>query len=145
VTSPAAPTPPDPPTRPAPPAAPIRPAPPDPTRRVTITVPAWVAALADPGIQVVGVLALLALAAFGLLVWGWSGVARTPYVPFQLPWLLSASVAGIGLLGFSLGAWSIHLGRRQDAAHRALTEDVVRDAAELADRVARAGTLKRSR
>jgi hypothetical protein len=113
----------------------------DPSRRVTISVPAWFAALADPGIQVVGVLGLLALASFGLLAWGWRGVARTPYVPFQLPWLISASVAGLGLLGFSLGAWSIHLGRRQDAAHRALTEDVVRDAAELADRVARAGTL----
>ena len=117
------------------------PAAPDPSRRVTISVPAWVAALADPGIQVVGVLVLLAVTAFGLLAWGWSGVARTPYVPFQLPWLISASVAGLGLLGFSLGAWSIHLGRRQDAAHRAFTEDVVRDAAELADRVARAGTL----
>jgi len=119
------------------------PAAPDPSRRVSITVPAWVAALADPGIQVVGVLALLALGSFGMFVWGWHGVARTIYVPFQLPWMISASVAGLGLLGFSLGAWSIHLGRRQDAAHRAFTEDVVRDAAELADRVARAGTLTR--
>ena len=117
------------------------PAAPDPSRRVTITVPAWVASLADPGIQVVGVLALLALTAFGMFAWGWRGVARTLYVPFQLPWMISASVAGLGLLGFSLGAWSIHLGRRQDAAHREITEDVVRDAAELADRVARAGTL----
>jgi len=116
---------------------------PDPSRRVTITVPAWVAALADPGIQVVAVLAVLALAAFGMFAWGWHGVARTIYVPFQLPWMISASVAGLGLLGFSLGAWSIHLGRRQDAAHRALTEHVVRDAAELADKVARAGTLSR--
>lgn len=113
----------------------------DPSRRVTITVPAWFAALADPGIQVVVVLAVLALASFGMFVWGWQGVARTIYVPFQLPWLMSASVAGLGLLGFSLGAWSIHLGRRQDAAHRAVTEDVVRAATELADRVARAGTL----
>ena len=124
------------------PEAPTPPIHPDPSRRVTITVPAWVAALADPGIQVVGVLVLLALAAFGMLAWGWRGIAATPYVPFQLPWLVSASVAGLGLLGFSLGAWSIHLGRRQDAAHRALTENVVRDAAELADRVARTGTLK---
>jgi hypothetical protein len=114
---------------------------PDPSRRVTISVPAWVAGLADPGIQVIGVLALLGLASFGMFAWGWHGVARTIYVPFQLPWMISASVAGLGLLGFTLGAWSIHLGRRQDAAHRAYTEDVVRDAAELADRVARAGTL----
>jgi hypothetical protein len=114
---------------------------PDPYRRVTITVPAWFAALRDPGVQVIGVLFVLAFAAFGLLAWGWRGVARTPYVPFQLPWLISASVAGLALLGFALGAWSIHLGRRQDAAHRLLTERLVRDAAELADHAARSGVL----
>ena len=117
--------------------------PPDPHRSVTITVPAWFAALRDPGVQVVGVLVVLALAAFGLMVWGWRGVAGTPYVPFQLPWLISASVAGLGLLGFTLGTWSIHLGRRQDAAHRVVTERLVRDAAELADRAARTGALKK--
>ncbi|HET6818261.1 MAG TPA: hypothetical protein VFH66_13630 [Mycobacteriales bacterium] len=116
---------------------------PDPTRRVTVTVPAWFAALRDPGVQVIGVIVALALAAFGLLAWGWRGVARTPYVPFQLPWLISASVVGIGLLGFALGAWSIHLGRRQDAAHRAVVEQLVRDAAELSDHAARSGGLKR--
>ena len=116
----------------------------DPHRRVTITVPAWFAALRDPGVQVVGVLVVMALGAFGLFAWGWRGVARTPYVPFQLPWIVSASVAGLGLLGFALGAWSIHLGRRQDAAHRLVTERLVRDAAELADRAARNGTLSRS-
>ena len=116
---------------------------PDPSRRVTITVPAWFAALRDPGVQVIGVLVVLAVVAFGLLAWGWRGVARTPYVPFQMPWLISASVVGIGLLGFALGAWSIHLGRRQDAAHRAATEQLVRDAAELADRATRAGALRK--
>jgi hypothetical protein len=118
---------------------------PDPTRRVTIRVPAWVAALADPGMQVFAVLAVLALAAFGMFVWGWHGVARTVYVPFQVPWMVSASLAGLGVLGFALGAWSIHVGRRQDAAHRAITEDLVRDAVELADRAARTGVLSSRR
>ena len=117
------------------------PAPSDPSRQVTITVPAWFAALRDPGVQVVGVLVVLALSAFGLMAWGWRGVAGTPYVPLQLPWLISASIAGIGLLGFALGAWSIHMGRRQDAAQRVLTERLVRDATELADRAARSGAL----
>jgi hypothetical protein len=138
VTTPGSPTPP---IGPAPPTPPVGPAPPDPSRPVTITVPAWFAALRDPGVQVIGVLVVLALVAFGLLAWGWRGVARTPYVPFQLPWLLSASVVGIGLLGFALGAWSIHLGRRQDAAHRFATEQLVRDAVELADRAANGSPL----
>ena len=116
---------------------------PDPYRRVTITVPAWFAALRDPGVQVIGVFVVLGIAAFGLMVLGWRGVARTPLVPLQLPWLISASVVGIGLLGFTLGAWSIHLGRRQDAAHRLMAERLVRDAAELADRAAHSGALRR--
>jgi hypothetical protein len=118
---------------------------PDPTRRVTITVPAWVAALRDPGIHVVLVIAGLLVAGFGVLAWGWHGVARTPYVPFQLSWLVSASLGGLGLIGFSLGAWSIHLGRRQDAAGRAAAEDVVRDVAELAESLRRSGRLKQAR
>jgi len=105
----------------------------DPHRRVTITVPAWVASLRDPGIQVLFVLGLLAVVAFAMLAFGWRGAARTPYVPLQLPWLVSAGLAGLGLLGFVLASWSIHLGRRQDAANRAAGESLVREAAELAE------------
>jgi len=104
-----------------------------PPGRVTITVPTWVAALRDPGIQATIVLALLAVAGFVMLTLGWRGAARTVYVPFQLPWLVSGGMAGIGLLGMALGAWSIHLGRRADAAHRIDVEDVVRDVAGLAE------------
>jgi hypothetical protein len=108
---------------------PERPAP----GRVTITVPSWVAALRDPGIQAAVVLGLLAVAGFVMLALGWRGGARTPYVPLQLPWLVSGGFAGLALLGMALGAWSIHLGRRADAAHRASVEDLVREAAELAE------------
>lgn len=102
-------------------------------------------ALRDPGIQVVLVLVALFVAGFAMLAWGWHGVAGTPYVPFQLPWLLSASIGGLGVIGFALGAWSIHLARRQDAAHRAVTEDVVRDVAELAESLRSSGRLNESR
>ena len=111
------------------PAAPDAP----PPGRVTITVPAWVAALRDPGIQATLVLALLAVAGFTMLALGWRGGARTVWVPLQLPWIVSGGLAGLGLLGMALGAWSIHLGRRDDAAHRADVEDVVRDVASLAE------------
>jgi hypothetical protein len=103
--------------------------------RVIISVPRWVAALHDPGIQSILVLAGLAVAAFVMFGLAWRGGARTPYVPLQLPWLVSGGMAGLGVLGMALGAWSIHLGRRQDALHREATEDLVRVAVELAEEV----------
>jgi len=106
---------------------------PGPGDYVLVRVPRWQAALHDPGIQAVLVLALLAVASFVMLALAWRGGARTPYVPFQIPWLVSGGMAGLALLGMALGGWSIHLGRRQDAAHRAATEDLVREAAELAE------------
>jgi hypothetical protein len=101
--------------------------------RVLISVPRWVAALHDPGIQAVVVLAGLAVVAFVMLALGWRGGARTTYVPLQIPWLVSGGMAGLALLGMALGGWSIHLGRRQDAAHRAAADDLVREAVELAE------------
>lgn len=90
-------------------------------------------AFSDPGAQALLVLAALAAAGFVMLGLAWRGAARTPYVPLQLPWLVSGGVVGLALLGMALGGWSIHLGRRQDAAHRAAAEDLVREAAELAE------------
>jgi hypothetical protein len=101
--------------------------------RVTITVPAWVAAWRDPGVQAIAVLVALAVAGFVMLGLAWRGAARTVYVPLQSPWVISGGLAGLALLGMALGAWSIHLGRRDDAEHRAVVEDLVREAAELAE------------
>jgi hypothetical protein len=92
-------------------------------------------ALRDPGAQAMVVLALLAAAGFAMLVLAWRGAARTIYVPLQVPWLVSGGVAGLALIGMALGAWSIHEGRRRDAEHRAVMEDLVREAAELAEDV----------
>jgi hypothetical protein len=101
--------------------------------RVLISVPRWMAALHDPGIQSVIVLAGFVVAGFVMFGLSWHGGARTPYVPLQIPWLVSGGMAGLALIGMALGAWSIHLGRRQDAEHRAQTEDLVREAVELAE------------
>jgi amino acid transporter len=100
--------------------------------RVKASVPD---AMRDPGVQALVVLALLALAGFVMLGLAWHGAARTIYVPLQSPWLVSGGVAGLALLGMALGAWSIHEGRRRDAEHRAVMEDIVREAAELAEDV----------
>ena len=92
-------------------------------------------ALRDPGVQAMVVLALLAAAGFVMLALAWRGAARTIYVPLQSPWVLSGGVAGLALLGMALGAWSVHEGRRRDAEHRAVMEELVREAAELAEDV----------
>jgi len=89
--------------------------------------------LRDPGIQAALVLVLLAIVGFLMLGLAWRGAARTIYVPLQMPWVLSGGFAGIALIGLAYGALSIHLGRRQDAVHRAEVEDLVRTAATLAE------------
>jgi hypothetical protein len=102
---------------------------------VTAFIGALLRGLRDPGVRAVVVLFALAGAGFALLGLAWRGVARTPYVPFQLPWLLSAGVAGIAVIGTALGVLSIHVGRRESAAARAVTDEIVRTAIELADDV----------
>jgi len=89
--------------------------------------------LRDPGTAAVIVLLLLAVAGFVMLALAWRGAARTIYVPLQMPWVLSGGFAGLALIGLAYGAISIHLGRRQDAVHRAEVEDLVRTAATLAE------------
>lgn len=91
------------------------------------------AQLRDPGVQSILVLVLLALGGFVMLALAWRGAARTIYVPLQMPWVVSGGLAGLGLVGLAYGALSIHLGRRQDAVHRAQVEDLVRTAATLAE------------
>lgn len=105
---------------------------PDPDR-AAVRLPRWAASLSDAGVQAIGVLALLVIAGFVMLGLAWRGAARTIYVPLQLPWFASGSLLGLACIGMGLGAWSIHLGRRQDAAHRDAVETLVRDAVGLAE------------
>lgn len=100
--------------------------------------------LADPWVRATIVLIGTACVGFAMFGLAWRGAARTIYVPFQLPWLISAGMAGGAMIGTALGALTIHVGRRQDAATRAVVEDIVATAVELADDI-RAGrrTLRR--
>jgi len=91
----------------------------------------------DSGVRAIGVLCAVTAAGFVLLAFAWRGVAATVYVPLQLPWFVSGGLAGLAVVGMALGALSIHLGRRQDAAHREATETLVRDAIELCEHIRR--------
>ncbi|HVT65096.1 MAG TPA: hypothetical protein VHD81_08075 [Mycobacteriales bacterium] len=87
----------------------------------------------DPGVRSGAVLVALAVVAFVMFGLAWRGIARTIYVPLQMPWLLSGGFMALALLGLALGAWSIHLSRRDNAVHRAAFEDFVHETAELAE------------
>lgn len=106
---------------------------PTPAGRVTITVPAWVAALRDPGVQAAVALGLLAVVGLAMLALAWRGAARTVYVPLQLPWLVSGGMAGLGVLGVALASLHVHLSRRDAAAHRLAMEQFMRDAVGLTE------------
>jgi len=85
------------PLQPAPPVGGVR------SRRSLVT-------LRDPGVRAALVLLASAVAGFVLFAVAWRGVARTIYVPFQLPWLMSAGVVGVAIIGAALGALSIQRG-----------------------------------
>jgi hypothetical protein len=90
-----------------------------------------VSRLRDPWWQAVAVFAGLVVAGFALLAVAWRGVARTVFVPYQLPWVMSAGVAGLALIGAALGLLTIHIGRRDDAVHRAEFDDFTNTFTEL--------------
>lgn len=92
----------------------------------------------DAGVRAIAILVAIALVGFVMLGVAWHGVAGTTYVPLQLPWLVSGGLLGLAVIGISVGAWSIHLGRRQDALHRDAVETLVREAVALCEDI-RAG------
>lgn len=94
-----------------------------------------IAAVHDPWVRSAVTLVVLACGAFVLFAVSWRGVARTIYVPYQLPWLVSAGFVALAVIGGSLGALTIHIGRRQDALERAQFEDFVIDLTEMAHEV----------
>lgn len=92
------------------------------------------AAATDPAVRAFAVLALLVVAGFVTLALAWHGAARTPYVPLEVPWVVSGGIAGLALIGMGLGALSIQLSRREAAEQRAAVEELVRAAAEVIER-----------
>ncbi|MHB8452641.1 MAG: hypothetical protein ACYDAQ_19625 [Mycobacteriales bacterium] len=97
-----------------------------------------------PDVRPAWVLAGVVLAGLVAIAIGWRGAAATLYVGLQLPFVLSAVFGGIALVGTGAALFNIHSERRAAAARRAVLDDLVRDAAALADRVRRQRGLARS-
>ena len=89
------------------------------------------ARLRDPSLTTVLVLALVAMGAVALLVLGYRGVALRLLVPYQVPFLVSASVLGATLLGAACMLLAVHLDRVEAAAERDALTELQRDALQL--------------
>ncbi len=94
--------------------------------------------LRDPRVSITLVLAAVVVGGFLLLSQGWRGAAATLFVPYQVPYLVSAAVTGIALVGVGLTLLRVHLDRIEAAQERQATAalqrqvlrmlaDVVRD------------------
>lgn len=92
--------------------------------------------LRDPGVRAAIGLAIFGVAGFVVIGLAWAGAADRGYAVFQIPWVVSGGMVGIGLIGLGFGLLDVHLWRRQAAARRAELGHVVRDTSELADMIA---------
>jgi hypothetical protein len=102
--------------------------------------------LRDPGIRAAVGLAIFGAAGFVVIGLAWAGAANRGYAVFQLPWVVSGGMVGIGLIGLGFGLLDVHLWRRQAAVRRAEFAQVVRESSELAELIAaRATARKRGR
>ena len=89
------------------------------------------ARLRDPALSTVLVLLLVSIAGAALLVIGYRGVALRLLVPYQVPFLLSASVVGATLLGAACMLLAAHLDRVEAAAERDALSELQRQALQL--------------
>ena len=92
--------------------------------------PAW---LADPVAPSLLLFTGLVLAGFAAIGVGWRVAARTLFVPFQTPALVSGGLGGLALVVLGAGLASTQASRRLAAAERAETEGVLDEAAALVE------------
>lgn len=93
---------------------------------------AW---LRDPSSQ--GTLLFVALLSVGFagIAIGWRVAARTLFVPFQVPALVSGGLGGIALVLLGAGLLSVHASRSLAAQERAAFEELLDEAAALVSAV----------
>lgn len=92
--------------------------------------PAW---LADPVAPSLLLFAGIVLSGFVAIGIGWRVAARTLFVPFQTPALVSGGMGGLALVVLGAGLASTQASRRIAAMERAETEAVLDEAASLVE------------
>jgi hypothetical protein len=92
--------------------------------------PAWTR---DPLAPSLALFSGLVVAGFVGISLGWRVAARTLIVPFQVPALVSGAMGGLALIVMGAGLANIQVGRRLAAEERAVTEDLLDEAAALMD------------
>ena len=88
-------------------------------------------AILAPVVSIGLVLSAVAASAFVAIYLAWDGAAHTPYVPYQVPYLVSGGLGGLALLVLGLGLLDVHVNRVEAARRRADTDVVLRQAVEL--------------
>ena len=92
--------------------------------------PGWLAHPLAPSVLLFAGFILGGFAAIGL---GWKVAARTLFVPFQTPALISGAMGGLALVLVGAILANIQAGRWFNAVEQAETEDLLDEAAALLD------------
>lgn len=92
--------------------------------------PAW---LADPAIPSLLLFSGLIISGFAAIGIGWRVAARTLFVPFQMPALVSGAMGGLALILLGAGLVIIQSNRRYAAVERADTESLLDEASALVE------------
>ena len=100
----------------------------DPLVRRALNVVRWLRDPALPGLLMMVVIVLGGLVA---IYFGWRGVARTIYVPLQLPEIVSGGLGGIALVGLGLALFDLQMTRRELALERKQNADILNEIASL--------------
>ena len=87
--------------------------------------------LRDPAVPGLILMSAMIATGFLVLVLTWSGAAGTLYVPLQMPHIVSGGLGGLALVGLGAGLLYVQRGRRDDATHRRLTDELIDEAAAL--------------
>jgi hypothetical protein len=85
----------------------------------------------DPWLSTVMALVVVGAVGAGLIIAGYRGVAPELLVPFQVPFLFSASLLGLCLVGSACVLVAVHLERVESAEERRALSELQREALRL--------------